>query len=76
MKLAARLIAEAEHAEEVAEERTKATKAAGLLREMKIDPDSHLTLGMREPFDPCPIVPMRIKATQMARQHGDVRVRL
>lgn len=66
VKLAARLIAEAEHAEEVAEERTNAEKAAGLLREMKIDPDSHLTLGMREPFDPCPMTPMRIKATQMA----------
>jgi len=66
VKIAGDLIAAAESAEEVSVERAKAEKAADLLRKLKVDPDSHENLQMTEPFHPCPTVPMRIRALQMA----------
>ena len=66
VKICADLIAAAESAEEVSVERAKAEKAADLLRKLKVDPDSHENLQMTEPFHPCPTVPMRIRALQMA----------
>ena len=66
VKIAGDLIAAAESEEEVSVERAKAEKAADLLRKLKVDPDSHENLQMTEPFHPCPTVPMRIRALQMA----------
>lgn len=66
VKIAGNLIQAAEQAEEVSDERRKAEKAADLLRALTVDPNAHLNMKLREPYKPCPTVPMRIKALAMA----------